>query len=184
MTNDAPLDVRVRDEQPSDHEAVFGVVERAFESPGEARLVARLRDVAEPWISLVAEAEGRVVGHVSFSPVMIVGSHEAAGGEAPGATTAIGLAPLAVDPPCQKRGVGSALVREGLARCRAIGEELVFVLGSPAYYGRFGFQFAAPLGLHFQGPQFDPHFMLVELLPGALRERRGEVRYHPLFDEL
>ena len=94
----------------------------------------------------------------------------------------MGLAPLAVLPEYQKQGVGSALVRAGLEVCRGIGAQLVFVLGHPDYYPRFGFQPVAPLGLHYQDERLDAYFFVVELSPGALEGVSGVVAYHPLFD--
>ena len=164
----------VRYERAADRSAVFNINARAFGSPNEARLVDALRESARPQISLVAQSEGRVTGHIFFSPVT-VGS---------GARTweAIGLAPMAVEPEWQKQGIGSALVRAGLAACRGIHRPVVFVLGHPEYYPRFGFRPAPPLGLRFRGPEFDPAFMVAELEPGVLGRRTGEVRYLPDFD--
>lgn len=166
----------VRWERPADRAAVFNINARAFGGPDEARLVDALRDSARPQISLVAVRERRVTGHIFFSPVTV--ARGARGWEA------IGLGPMAVEPEWQKRGIGSALVRAGLAACRAIGRPVVFVLGHPDYYTRFGFRAAPPLGLRFRGPEFDPAFMVAELEPGALAGRTGEVRYLPDFDRL
>ena len=164
----------VRWERTADHTAVFNINARAFGGPNEARLVEALRESARPQISLVAFREGRVVGHIFFSPVTVGG-----GGRA---WEAIGLAPMAVEPEWKNRGIGSALVRAGLAACRAIRRPVVFVLGHPEYYPRFGFRPAPPLGLRFRGPEFDPAFMVAELESGALASRTGEVRYLPDFD--
>jgi len=122
------VDVRVRDEAPADVGAIHAVVASAFGRSDEARLVDALRAAGKATISLVADHDGRVVGHVLFSPVTLAG-----------APSASGLAPLAVVPPMQRRGIGGALVRAGLDRCRAAHRPFVVVLGSPDYYGRFGF---------------------------------------------
>lgn len=164
----------VRWERSADHAAVFNINARAFGGPNEARLVDALRESARPQISLVAVLEGRVTGHIFFSPVTV--------GSGARAWEAIGLAPMAVEPEWQKRGIGSELVRAGLAVCRAIRRPAVFVLGHPDYYPRFGFRPAPPLGLRFRGPEFDPAFMVAELEPGVLAGRTGEVRYLPDFD--
>ena len=103
--------VLVRDEAPADVDAIRDVVTRAFEQPAEAALVDALRRAGKATISLVAEQEGRVVGHVLFSPVTLA--------EAPHAPFASGLAPLAVLPEMQRHGIGGALVRAGPARCPA-----------------------------------------------------------------
>jgi len=167
----------IRPERPEDARAVWTVHEAAFGRPGEAKLVARLRQEARPCISLVAEVAGRVVGHVFFSPVTIEGSR-------PVVPAAGGLAPVGVLPDEQGRGAGGALIRAGIEASRALGWQLLFVLGNPVYYGRFGFQLAAPHGLHYESPAFDAAFQVQELAAGALARARGWVRYHPAFAEL
>ena len=153
---------------------MWTVHEAAFGRPGEAKLVARLRQEARPCISLVAEAAGRVVGHVFFSPVTIEGAR-------PNAPDAGGLAPVGVLPDHQGRGAGSALIRAGIEASRALGWQLLFVLGNPAYYGRFGFVLAAPHGLHYESHAFDVAFQVQELTPGALAGVAGFVRYPAAF---
>ena len=128
-------------------------------------------------VSLVAVVEGRLAGHILFTPVQIEDSSK------PDQQPAMGLAPMAVDPEFQRQGIGSQLVRAGLQACRDIGQAVVFVLGHPEYYPRFGFRPAAPLGLHYQDHSFDHAFMVAELEPEALQGRRGWVRYMPAFEE-
>lgn len=152
---------------------MHAVQSAAFGQAAEADLVDALRAAARPMLSLVAEHGGEVVGHVFFSPTRIEGAERA--------PASAGLAPLGVLPAEQGRGVGSALVREGLARCQGLGWRVVFVLGDPAYYGRFGFQLAAPLGLHYESPAYDRAFQALELEAGALHGWRGLVRYHEAF---
>jgi putative acetyltransferase len=165
--------VLIRAELPGDHGAVFEVVRRAFEGEGEAELVAALRLVADPQISLVALREERVVGHVFFSPVTIEGERVR--------TTALGLAPLAVAPECQRQGIGSALVRAGLEAARRAGHGVVVVLGHPGFYPRFGFRPAGARGLRYEAPGHDEAFLVVELTAGALGDAAGVVRYRPEF---
>jgi putative acetyltransferase len=167
--------VRVRDERAHDTERTFAVVESAFGSRLEADLVNALRRSAQPQLSLVAEADGAVIGHVFFSPITIE-----ADGPAPPAAQ---LSPVAVLPAWQRRGVGSALIRDGLDRCRALGWSSVFLVGNPAYYSRFGFRMAGPLGFTYPGPH-DPYLQLLELEPGALSGVRGRIRLHPAFAEV
>jgi putative acetyltransferase len=123
---------------------------------------------------MVAELRGRLVGHIFFSPVAIDG---------PGASPpSAGLAPLAVAPDVQRRGAGSALIRAGLDACVLLaGWRAVFLLGDPAYYSRFGFVLAAPLGLRYENESFDPAFQALELAGGALSGCTGWVRYHEAF---
>jgi putative acetyltransferase len=91
------------------------------------------------------------------------------------------LGPMAVRPDRQRRGLGSALVRQGLAACRSLDHDVVVVVGHPAFYPRFGFVPARPLGLLCEYPVDEEAFMVSELTPGALRGRRGVVMYAPAF---
>lgn len=81
----------------------------------------------------------------------------------------------------QRQGAGSALVRAGLEACVLLGWKAVFLLGNPAYYSRFGFVLAAPLGLRYESESFDSAFQVVELIPEALSGCTGWVRYHDAF---
>jgi putative acetyltransferase len=170
--------IQVRLERPDDVDAIDAVHTAAFRQAGEAALVRALRSEARPYLGLVAEETGagkpgRVVGHIAFSPVAIEG----------GSPPALGLGPLAVAPPLQKLGIGSALMREGLARCAALAK-IVVVLGHAAYYPRFGFRPASPLGLRYRSEVFDPSFFVLELEAGALSGITGWVRYHEAFERL
>ncbi len=89
---------------------------------------------------------------------------------------------MAVRPEHQNRGFGSQLVRQGLKVCKASGAAAVFVLGHPDYYPRFGFEPAAPHGLHFKGDEFAPFFMVLELRSGLLETLSGEVQYRSEFE--
>ena len=143
----------IRPERTGDAAAVSVVNTLAFRRRREAWLVERLRARASPYLG-----DGM-------------------------ASTLMALAPMAVWPAWQGRGVGSALVREGLAACRAAGHDVVVVVGHPAYYPRFGFVRARPLGLG-SDPSFpDEAFMVAELTPGALGGRRGLVVYGEEFSE-
>ena len=164
--------VLVRREQTQDFDAVRVVNERAFGRPGEARIVDALRGLADA-ISLVAVFDHQVVGHILFTPVSI--------GDADAPLSATGLAPMAVLPEFQRRGIGSALVNAGLDACRAAGHDLAVVLGHPDFYPRFGFVVAADHQLSCEYPAPREAFMVVELRPGALRRARGLARYRPEF---
>jgi putative acetyltransferase len=163
----------IRAESPEDRAAVGTVHRRAFPTDAEARLVDALRDAGKAVVSLVAELDGRVVGHVLFSPVTVE----------EGASAGLGLAPVAVLPEHQSRGVGTALIRAGLERCREAGYGFAVVLGHAAYYPRFGFRRASLSGL---GNEYgaDEHFMVLELRPDALTGARGLVRYAAEFGQL
>lgn len=183
----------VRLETPADINAVRDVNRLAFGREAEGRLVDELRAAGET-ISLVADLDGRVVGHLLFSPVKIEDRKAAGQGEAgqagagqkeaglEAAIPALALAPLAVRPEFQNRGIGSALVYAGLEQCRRLGHRLVIVLGHPDYYPRFGFIPARAQGIEppFNAP--DEAWMTLELQPGALAGVWGTVRYPPAFD--
>ncbi len=164
--------MHVRREAASDVGAISAVQRAAFGRSSEAELVEALRRRAAPQLSLVAELGGRVVGHVFFSPVQL---------EGPGAPSAAALAPVGVDPDAQGRGVGSALVRAGLEGCRGLGWRAVFLVGDPAWYARFGFRLAAPLGFRYGDPTFDRALQVIELEAGSLRGFAGRVRFHRAF---
>jgi len=163
----------IRREEERDRGSVFRVNELAFGRSGEAKLVDALRAGAQPTISLVAEQEGQVVGHIFFSPVAIESETET--------STAIGLAPMAVLPARQRQGIGSQLVRAGLAECQGLGQNAVVVLGHPEFYPRFGFVPASRFGLRCEYPVPDEVFMAAELAPGVLAGRQGLVKYGPEF---
>lgn len=163
----------IRPEAAEDAAAVRLVNEQAFARPHEADLVAALRANATPIISLVAELDGVVVGHILFSPVSVTAEN--------GSFGALGLGPMAVLPAYQGQGIGSALARAGLAACRDIGQDIVVVLGHPGFYPRFGFAPARARGLYSEYDVPDDVFMVVELREGALAGRGGLVRYRPEF---
>jgi putative acetyltransferase len=159
----------IRREMAADEEAIRRVEERAFGRREEAALVDALRAHGRITLSLVAEMDGRVIGHVAFSPVTVE------------SRTGVGLAPLAVLPECHRRGVGAELVRRGLAECRAAGHEFAVVLGASAYYCRFGFEPAARHGVRCEFDAPEDAFMLLALRPGALAGLAGVARYAPEF---
>ena len=115
---------------------------------------------------MVAISSGQVIGHVAFSPVTVGGRH-----------AALALAPVAVAPGFQNKGVGRALIRWALDECRISGHKVVIVLGDPKYYRRFGFVPAANFSIECQFPTPPEHFMVLELTPEAAREMTGVVEY-------
>lgn len=163
--------VVLRPEEPRDHEGIFNVHASAFPSSAEAQLVDALRDEGHARVSLVAEIDGRIVGHVLFSDLAIV---------SPSATVAaLALAPLAVLPEFQRNGIGSELVRRGLEMCRADGYRIVIVLGEPSFYGRFGF--SADRAVALESPFAGPYFLGLELVAGGMAGLAGRVEYPPPF---
>ena len=164
--------MQIRFEQATDIPAVHVLNRGAFESPTEADLVDALRTRAEDVISLVAEEQGDVVGHILFSPVTLPGT-------AP--LRAMALAPMAVRPARQRAGIGSALVRRGLEECRRRGVAAVVVVGHPEYYPRFGFERASGFGIACEFDVPDDVFMAIELVDGSLRGKTGTVHFHEAF---
>jgi putative acetyltransferase len=162
----------IRPEATTDHEAIRHVHQFAFCQDHEARIVNALRDEGYARVSLVAEVNGVVVGHILFSDLPILTDNDT--------IWALSLAPMAVLPEYQKQGIGSALVRKGLEVCRDQGHRIVIVLGHPSFYPRFGFsaKLAEPLSSPFGGRD---SWMALELVPGALEGIHGWVRYPPPF---
>jgi putative acetyltransferase len=167
--------VIVRPELPADHAAIAEVVTAAFGRPDEARLVERIRASSGyvPELGLVAEEGGVVIGHALFSCVELAGVST---------LPVLELAPLAVLPERQRRGVGSALVRAGLERAEARGEPLVLVLGHASYYPRFGFEPASRYGIVAPLPGIPEEAFMVRRLRAWREGHRGRVAWPPAFD--
>lgn len=165
----------VRPERADDHSQIGELVGAAFGSPVEPTLVEDLRVSAGyvPELALVADDDGVLVGHVMFTVT-----------ELEDGTAILMLSPLAVLPPRQRQGVGSALVHEGLRRAAARDEPLVIVEGDPRYYSRFGFARASELGLERPNERVPEHAFQALRLPAYDERARGRVRYPPPFDGL
>ena len=164
----------IRPETEADIAAIREVNEHAFDRPAEANLVVALRAGRKAIVSLVAEDAGSVIGHILFSPVTIEPDDKT--------LSAVGLAPMAVLPEYQNRGVGSRLVEAGLEACRGGGYDCVVVLGYANYYPKFGFIPASRYGIKSEYDVADEVFMLIELRKGALRNVSGIARYQPEFN--
>jgi putative acetyltransferase len=162
----------IRDERPADAAAITEVTVAAFApleiSPHtEQHILTALRAAGALAVSLVAEAEadGLLVGHVAFSPVVL----------SDGSDGWYGLGPVSVLPSYQGRGIGSALIREGLDRLRARGARGCCLVGHPGYYGRLGF--VNPPGLGLEG--VPPEVFFAIAFDG--RMPRGHVTFHDAF---
>jgi putative acetyltransferase len=166
----AEIACTIREERDGDGGAIRHVHDSAFPTDAEGRLVDALRSSGGLNISRVAIIADQIVGHIAFSRVAL-GSHD----------TGLGLAPLAVLPAYQNRTVGGQLVRASLDAARQSGAGFVVVLGSPRYYGRFGFLPASRwrLACAFGGGD---SFQAIELRPKAIDDSGGFVRYPPEFD--
>lgn len=169
----------LRPERPSDYQQIRELNFNAFGSYTEANLIERLRMHEEfiPELSIVAVEDSLVQGYILFTPVSIVDTGFIF-------QKCLTLAPVCVQPNKQKRGIGSALVREGLSSCGKSGFTSVIVLGHPEYYPRFGFKPASLFAIKSPFPVKDPAFMALELLPNSLQNIRGTVEYLEPFNDL
>jgi putative acetyltransferase len=171
------FDVEIRTERASDYDEVFQLNYLAFGNREyESRLIERIRlsDQFIPELSIVAEANQQIVGHALFSNAKVVDgkiSHDV-----------LVLAPIAVIPSHQGRGIGSKLIQVGLKRCTELGYDFVFLVGHPTYYPIFGFNPAKKNG--FELKQYnvsDEVFMVRELKEGMTKKIKGELRYPKSF---
>ena len=171
MSSDA-LSIRAEDPaSPDDRADVRAVNIAAFGRVDEADLVDGLRGDEHALISLVAELDGRIVGHVLFSRMWI---------KTPaGLASAVSLAPVAVLPEHQNKGIGTRLIQHGLELIKERGEKIVIVAGHPGYYPRFGF--SSEKARLLESPFPPEAFMAMELCPGALNGVQGPVIYPPVF---
>lgn len=169
----------IRPARAGDEEAIDSVIRAAFAGTefghqGEAELVRAIEADGDALVSLVAERDGRVVGHALFSRMDV---------EADGALlTAAGLAPVSVAPGLQGQGIGDALIRAGLDALREQGVAISFVLGHETYYPRFGY--SPELGACFASPFAGPHFMAMMLDSGAAWPLGGRADYAPAFGRM
>ncbi|MGC4048162.1 MAG: N-acetyltransferase [Paludibaculum sp.] len=164
--------IGLREAGPDDFEDIRGVLARAFERPDEADLVEALRREGVVLLELVAEAGQQVAGHILYTELPV---------ETPtGVVRAAALAPLAVDPAHQRRGIGGALIHMSLPMLAHAGVDAVVVVGDAAYYTRFGFSPEVAATLQSPIPPGD-HFMALELSPGSIEGCCGKVRYASAF---
>ncbi|MBK8780484.1 MAG: N-acetyltransferase [Anaerolineales bacterium] len=171
MVQEVSMDVLIRSERPTDIAATEQVTLAAFmgkfsDNPTEHLIVNGLRDASALSLSLVAEVDRKIVGHVAFSAVTINGEN----------LNWYGLGPISVVPELQKQGIGSKLIHEGLSAIRSLGAKGCVLEGSPVYYQRFGFK--SYLGLIYEGSPAPEYFMA---LPFYEEVPQGKVEYHQAF---
>ena len=172
------MGINLRAETPADYGKISAVIENAFGQKAEALLVDRLRESADyiKELSIVAETNGIILGHVLLSPVPVVNKE--------GRSTVLALAPISVDGAHQSRGIGGKLIHHALNKAKAQGYGAVIVLGDTAYYSRFGFTPASKWNIRppFDAP--DEAFMALELKDGYLDNINGTVVYPSPFLDL
>ena len=168
--------ITIRLEKPEDIISVRIINERAFGQPAEADIVDKLRQNCLEALSLVAEDEGYIIGHILFTPVIVETDEKSIQG--------MGLGPMAVLPERQREGIGSIMVEYGLKVLQDRSCPFVIVLGHAEYYPRFGFEIASKYGLTSQWDGVpDEAFMVLIFDEIALEGSSGIVRYRKEFDE-
>lgn len=174
--------ITIRKEAPKDHAQVIQLTEKAFETleisnHNEGKLVDKLRKAPTfiDELSLVAELDGHVVGHILFTPIVIDNGSQQ--------FQSLILAPVSVLPEFQKQGIGGQLIRAGHQKAKEMGFQSAILLGHPEYYPRFGYKPASTWGIKTQIPlPFDDVFMAVELTKGGLTGVSGMVVFPPEFE--
>jgi len=161
--------IEIRDEQPGDVGAVWEVNRQAFDQEQEGRIIDALREHGGALLSLVAIADGAVVGHIMFSPLTV------------GLVVGAALGPMAVLPAYQRQGIGSRLVERGVERLRSDGSPFIVVIGHPEFYPRFGFESAGAYGLTCEWDVPTAAFMVTILNPRVRGSLGGLARYRPEF---
>lgn len=164
----------IRKEQPSDIDNIWEVNSKVFETETEANLINTLRSSGCHYISLVAEDKNKVIGHILFTPVELTGDKNK--------LKLLGLGPMAVLNEYQYKGIGSKLVKTGLEYCQSLGFDAVVVLGHPNYYPKFGFAPSIKYGIKSEYDVPDDVFMILELVPGILKNHKGIIKYHKAFN--
>jgi len=175
--------VSIRKENSFDHNWVVELTEKAFETleisdHNEGKLVDRLRKAPTfiDELSLVAELNGQVVGHILFTPIIIDNGVQQ--------FQSLVLAPVSVLPEYQKQGFGGQLIRAGHQKAKELGFQSAILFGHPEYYPRFGYKPASIWGIKSPIPLLsDDVFMAVELSEGSLSSVSGMVIFPPEFGE-
>jgi len=164
----------IRQESRNDYKRIRALNDAAFGSTEESQLIDKLRSDGKVILSLVAEEDGDLIGHILFSRIQIEN----------GVATypAVALAPMCVSSVHQKKGVGGALIRQGVHMLKPRGENAVFVVGHKRYYPKFGF--SATLAAQFQCEYAGDSFFALELQPGWIEGKAGSVVYPEAFRRL
>jgi putative acetyltransferase len=166
--------ITIREEESGESQEIRIVIQRAFRQTEEADIVDKLRQNCSNRISLVAVSEDQMVGQILFTPATIQAKK--------GIIAGMGLGPMAVLPEFQRQGIGSRLVKAGLALVKKRNHPSVIVLGHPTYYPRFGFVPASHYGIRSEYENVpDEAFMILALNPVALEGVSGVAKYRSEF---
>lgn len=169
--------MKIRQEQKSDHRKVYEINKLVFNQENESMLIEKIRvgDSYVPELSLVAELDGEIIGHILFSKIKILGEAE---------YESLALGPMAVVPKHQKKGIGGKLLTTGLEIAKELGFESVIVVGHKDYYPRFGFEKASKWNIKCPFEVPDEAFMAIELVENSLKNKDGTVQYPKEFMEV
>ncbi|MFK7771729.1 MAG: GNAT family N-acetyltransferase [Saprospiraceae bacterium] len=169
--------MKIRQETPLDFKSVYTLNHLAFKQEGESQLIEKIRmgDTFIPELSLVAEQDEKVIGHILFSKTKIIGEQT---------YPSLALAPMSVHPDFQNKKIGSELITIGLQIAKKLNFEHVIVLGHKNYYPKFGFQKASTWNIRCPFEVPDDHFMAIELVERSLENKGGLVEYPPVFYEV
>lgn len=165
--------VVIRNELPADVAEIGRINDAAFGQPQEGRIIAALRDTGAVLLSLVAVVDGRLAGHVLFSPATVIRESNGVTGAA--------LGPMAVLPRYQRQNCGTKLVETGIELLRKAAYPFIVLVGHPEYYPRFGFRPASAFGLRCEWDVPDSAFMALILDEARMKSVCGLVRYRPEF---
>ena len=170
------MNCTIRPQTDSDFPAISEVTTKAFGHPNEADLISAISQTPDfvPQLSLVALLENKVVGHILFYPVKIAGDK---------LFETLSLAPISVLPEYQRKGIGTALIKEGIRLASQIGFKSIIVVGYPDYYTKFGFRPANSFGIKIPFDVPDDAFLALELQKDALKNINGVVQYPQPFYE-
>nr|QNO42528.1 hypothetical protein MMHALIEK_00003 [Methanosarcinales archaeon ANME-2c ERB4] len=170
------MNTTIRKEEEKDHKQIYEVNKLAFQQENESKLIEKIRK-SENFIlelSIVAEIDNRIVGHILFSKIKIIGDSD---------YESLALAPMAVIPEFQKRGIGSELIKKGIDKAKELGFDSIIVLGHKEYYPKFGFQRASKWDMKCPFEVPDGVFMAIELTEKAFEGKAGTVKYPDEFNE-
>ena len=170
------MDITIRTEEEKDYKRIDKINKLAFQQEDESILIEKIRKGENfiPELSLVAEIDNKIVGHILFSKIKIIGSS---------VFESLALAPMAVIPDFQKKGIGVALINKGMKKAKEMGFDSIIVLGHNEYYPKFGFLRASKWNIKCPFEVPDEAFMAIELTEKALGGKSGTVKYPDEFIE-